>query len=193
MYFAIAMPVLTADTTKIWTADDYQLLSDDIRYEIINGNLFMTPAPTSFHQIVCENIGFLLSSFVRKYKIGKVLYGPIDVYFGKKNVFQPDVLFVGKENNGIVVPKGIIGAPDLVVEVLSPSNSFSDLYSKKEVYEDFGVKEYWIADPGNRTLDIFYLDSNGKFAQHIFASEDGQITSKLLNGLVFDLSIVWQM
>ncbi|MBY0424181.1 MAG: Uma2 family endonuclease, partial [Cytophagales bacterium] len=65
--------------------------------------------------------------------------------------------------------------------------------SKKEVYEDFGVKEYWIADPGNRTLDIFYLDSNGKFAQHIFASEDGQITSKLLNGLVFDLSIVWQM
>ncbi|MBY0426348.1 MAG: Uma2 family endonuclease, partial [Cytophagales bacterium] len=127
MYFALQMPILTADTTKIWTADDYQLLGDDIRYEIINGNLFMTPAPTSFHQIVCENIGFLLSSFVRKYKIGKVLYGPIDVYFGKKNVFQPDVLFVAKENNGIVVPKGIIGAPDLVVEVLSPSNSFSDL------------------------------------------------------------------
>jgi len=100
--------------------------------------------------------------FVKKHQIGKVYDAPYDVVLGENNVFQPDIMFVSNENSKIIKEKNITGAPDLIIEILSPATGYYDLTEKKETYAEFGVKEYWIVDPKKQWVE-FYSNESKKF------------------------------
>jgi len=111
----------------------------------------MSPAPSIFHQKISKRIFQILYKNIENDQKGEVFYSPVDVYLDEENVFQPDLVVVLKDSKAKIEEKGIIGAPDVVIEVLSPSSAYHDLIEKKEVYQKYGVKEYWIVDPKRKT------------------------------------------
>src|ERR1019366_2754225 len=130
------------------TYDLYRLLPEDgKRYELIDGELLMTPAPSPKHQRIVRRLGFQLSSYVEANGLGEVFIAPVDVVFEEHVVVEPDILFVSRERRGMVREEAIHGAPDVVVEILSPSSFYHDLRRKMGLYSQFGVQEYWIVDP----------------------------------------------
>lgn len=144
-----------ATATKKLTYADYARLPDDgCRHEIIEGEEFVTPAPSTDHQSTVLNIASLLRAHVRERKLGRVFVSPTDVLLSRHNIVEPDVLFVSKRRASIVTTENIKGAPDLVVEVLSPSTASIDRVKKANVYERDGVREYWIVDPTEQTVEI---------------------------------------
>jgi Uma2 family endonuclease len=178
------MQTATIDRSKEWTLEEFmQLEESNLPCELINGEVFMSPAPSFTHQIVSGNLYDLLKAFARK-NGGVALFSPVDVILDRKNVFQPDLLYVAKENLGIISERGLNAAPDLAVEIISPSNSFKDRNQKRKLYQKFGVKEYWIIDPGNLTLEIY--DFSMEDTPILYLVEDGTVTSQLLPGLSFN-------
>ena len=125
--------------------------------QIINNTLFMAPAPLDSHQDVLVTISSRLFHFVEKKAMGKVRIAPYDVHFSKQNIFQPDIVFIAKDNLENIEPKGLVGAPDLVIEILSPGTAQKDLGEKKDVYEQYGVKEYYTVDPASKIVQSFIL------------------------------------
>ncbi|MBN1875356.1 MAG: Uma2 family endonuclease [Anaerolineae bacterium] len=142
-----------------WTYEDYaRLPNDHWRYEIIKGALRMSPAPLTQHQEISINLVARLHQFVRTHQLGKVYDAPIDVILADlASPVQPDILFIAQERLDIVQEKFIEGAPDLIVEILSPSNWLDDRRDKYEVYEAAGVREYWIVDPDICSVEVFVL------------------------------------
>lgn len=177
---------------KIYTYQDYlNLPNDRNRYEIINGELIMTPAPKIIHQDISRNIEIELALFVRKHKLGKVYYAPCDIVLSNENVVQPDILFISKENMDIITEDNIQGAPDIVIEILSPSTGYYDLVAKKDIYETFGVKEYWIVDPKKQWVEI-YIMKEKKYNLHRRADKTGKIQSHLLKEFEIDIETVFK-
>ncbi len=174
---------------KRWTYEEYYRLDDDRRYELYNGELtpINPPSPGASHQRELSKLFRLLDDFVTARKLGEIFIAPLDVIFDDKNTAQPDVLFIAKANAGIVQERGIFGAPDLVVEILSPGSIRRDRYEKQALYAHFGVKEYWILDHGNRSLEVLALE-DGRFTIHSAAGDTGHVTSKVLRGLKVKLS-----
>ncbi|MBI3482446.1 MAG: Uma2 family endonuclease [Bacteroidetes bacterium] len=125
----------------------YRMLPEGTRAELINDKLFMSPAPTIKHQNVIFALTGQFYNYINKEKNGEVFVSPVDVYINEKNVVQPDLVFVAKKNLTILKEDGIYGAPDLIIEVLSPGTKKFDLEEKKKIYEKSGVKEYWVVDP----------------------------------------------
>lgn len=150
--------------------------------ELIKGEVFTSPAPSFTHQIVLSNLYDLLRSYTKK-NGGISLFAPVDVFLDTKNVFQPDLLYVAKENLGIISERGLNAAPDLAMEIISPANSFKDRNQKRKLYQKFGVKEYWIIDPGNKTMEIY--DFSMEDTPILYLAEEGMVTSKLLPSLAF--------
>jgi len=177
--------------TKQWCYEDYLQLDDEQRYEIIEGELLMVPAPSSFHQWYSHNLEILLTEFVREHDLGYVFDAPIDVILSPDNVVQPDILFIAKTRREIIQERGIFGPPDLVVEIVSPSSVHRDYHAKQKLYERFGVREYWLVDPGNRAVDVLGMD-DGVYASVSFASGEGSVTSKILEGLMISLGDIFQ-
>lgn len=125
--------------------------------EIIGGELFMAPSPTVTHQKISGEVTYFLKDYVKKNDLGEILSAPVDVVFSERDVCVPDIIFISKERNHILTKKNIQGVPDLIIEVLS-SNRDLDLVKKKEIYEKYGVLEYWIIDPEEKKLkSISYL------------------------------------
>ena len=146
--------------SKVFTYQEYSDLPEDgKRYEVINGDLIMVPGPNTDHQNASGNLEFELRMFVKKHQIGKVYDAPYDVVLGENNVFFPDIMFVSNENSKIITEKNITGAPDLIVEILSPATGYYDLTEKKEIYAEFGVKEYWIVDPKKQWVELYSNES----------------------------------
>src|SRR5712692_1844860 len=125
---------MTAPTSVRYTYDDYVLLPEDRRYEILDGDLFMTPAPTPYHQLVSRRIEFLLDAHVRRNELGEVLDAPCDVVLSPNDIVQPDILFIAAARLSIMGEKFITAAPDLVVEILSPSTAERDQILKTKIY-----------------------------------------------------------
>jgi Uma2 family endonuclease len=123
--------------------------------------------------------------------LGEVFYAPIDVCFSDIDTYQPDIIFISKKRSYIIGPKNIEGAPDLVIEILSPSTERYDLKDKKNVYEQKGVKEYWIVDPSDKCIEVYENSSDG-FTLIERACCDGQIYSRLLQGFFVNLSEVFK-
>jgi Uma2 family endonuclease len=143
-----------------WTYEDYRRLPDDgWRYEVLRGVLHMAPAPSSKHQATLRNFSFLLMIFLERNPLGEIYFAPIDVLLpsGLASPVQPDLVFLVNERRHLVKEQFIDGAPDLIVEVLSPSNWLDDRRTKFAIYAEAGVQEYWIADPRERTLEVFAL------------------------------------
>ena len=176
---------------KVWTYEDYLRLEDDKRYEVINGRLMELNTPTPLHQGILGNIVFLVWDFVRKREVGKILHAPLDVVFSARNVLQPDIIFISKDRLGIIGEKAIMGPPDLVVEIISPATVRRDTVVKKEIYERFGVKEYWIVYPGERAVEVWVLNDKGKYELFSVAEGEGRVKSKVLEGLEIDLKEVF--
>ena len=181
------MAAVLEQQAKHWTYEDYCKLDDDQRCEIIGGQLFMAPAPTLWHQDWLMDLAVLLRQYIRKKRLGRLFIAPVDVVLDDENTVQPDLVFVASANAGILRPRAIIGPPDLLVELVSPSSSRRDRYVKKALYARFGVKEYWIGDPANSSMEIFTLHK-GRYKPHCAAEEKGKLTSLVLTGLEFDLS-----
>lgn len=167
--------------TKQWTYSEYAELDDGKRHEVIGGEIAMAPAPDAYHQDASRTLLYALLQFVTAGNCGKVYYAPFDVVLDDTNVVQPDLVFIARENLGILKRPGVFGAPDLVVEILSPSSVETDRYRKQELYERSGVKEYWIVDPENRTIEVLANGPNG-FVLHSFSAAPGTVASKVLPG-----------
>ena len=181
---------MTAPASLRFTYDDYLLLSEDRRYEIIDGDLFMTPAPTPYHQLVSANLGSALRDFVLERQFGRVLYAPCDVVLSATDIVQPDILFVAADRLSIIGEKYISEAPDLVVEVLSPATALRDQNLKTKLYARFGVRELWIADPERKTVEVLVNAGNGFRRESLFDADD-TLRSPLLPGLEIPIAEVF--
>ena len=138
------------------TYDDYVGLPDDgRRYEIIGGELEVSPAPAPKHQGVSLNLAVVLHGHVQARGLGTVYYAPIDVILARDSIVQPDLVFVTAGRESIVTARAIEGPPDLAVEILSPWSDQRDRVAKAELYARYGVRHYWIVDPEARTLEMY--------------------------------------
>ena len=165
------------------TYEDYLRLPEDKRYEIIGGDLFMTPAPSTRHQEVSGNLEAILREFVRKHNLGKVYDAPCDVVLTEHDIVQPDILFISREREHIITEANIQGAPDLIVEILSPSRTWMDQKLKKALYARCGVKEYWIVDPEGRRVEVYLLSKEGYELRRVYGERDS-FKSEVIGGLV---------
>jgi len=177
-------------TKRRYTYEDYAKLPEGAPYQLIGGELVMTPSPVPYHQIVSRRIEFELLKFVEERRLGEVIYAPIDVYLSETETYQPDIIFISKERLNIIGEKKIEGAPDLVIEILSESTAYYDLRHKKRVYEASGVREYWIVDPMEKGIEV-YENMNGEFKVFSKAIEKGRVNSKLLQGFGVELERVF--
>lgn len=167
-----------------FTYDDYKSLPEsmDKRYELLDGDIKMVPAPTTRHQQITWGLGSLLKSFVRKHELGLFMGAPLDVVFGKdqeREVVQPDLVFISRGRKHIVAEQEIQGAPDLVVEVLSPGTEERDRGYKRVLYLRHGVREYWVVDPKTATIEIYLPSEDGYQVKGPYQSV-AQETSRLL-------------
>ena len=145
----------------VLTYDDYCRLPDDgRRYELLEGEMFVTPAPTTSHQRISRNLEFVLYSHVRENALGEVFDAPIDIILGRNVVVQPDLVFVARHRAEIITERGVEGPPDLVVEILSPSTQDRDRGPKQQIYARYGVQHYWLLDPKAKTLTQLVLENN---------------------------------
>jgi Uma2 family endonuclease len=167
------------------TYEDYLGFPDDgKRHELLEGEHMMTPAPSSFHQLAVAELLHALKGFLEGRDLGVVLTAPIDVLLSPTDVVQPDLCFVRRDRVEIVTRSGIEGAPDLMVEVLSPTTRQTDETTKLHVYAKRGVAEYWILDIEERTLRSLRWSEDGYRAQdeRRFAGGD-VVTTPVLPGL----------
>ncbi|MBE0427362.1 MAG: Uma2 family endonuclease [Nitrospirae bacterium] len=177
---------------KLHDIKDYKLLPEGAPYQLIEGEFIMTPAPNPLHQIISANLFKKVSRFIDEKGIGITLYSPVDVYLGEKDAYQPDIVFINKERIGIIKEDGIYGAPDLIIEILSPSTAYYDIKKKYRVYERYDVKEYWIVDPDMRGVEVF-LNDKGEFSLFLKVYEKGSIKSNLIKGLELSMDEVFNI
>jgi len=178
-----ALPLRQWPAPGQWTYEDYLDLPDDgYRYEVIWGELYMTPAPGTGHQLTSGELEFALREFVKKNDLGIVLDAPCDVLLEPGGTpVEPDILFIAKERRHIITPKNVNGAPDLIIEILSPSNPEHDRERKFKLYQQSGVPEYWMADPEAKAIEVFVHQGNHYALLGRFESGQ-QATSKVLAG-----------
>jgi Uma2 family endonuclease len=152
-----------ATTTTRLTYDDLrQIPPDRNRYELVEGELLVSAAPSTEHQLKVGNLFAQLWYFVREHDFGKVFVAPYDVVLDTSAVLEPDIVFVSKARQQIIKPACIEGAPDLVVEVLSDSSRALDRFVKRDRYAEFGVPEYWLMDPFEPRIEVLRMEG-GKY------------------------------
>jgi Uma2 family endonuclease len=182
---------IPTEERKITVKELFEMeLEEGYFYELINGNIVRKQAPAPPHQRVSMEISTIMNVFIKEKQLGKLFAAPIDVFFDDHNNTQPDILFVKKEREFLITKHGIEGAPDLIVEILSPSTFKVDRKDKFNTYLFFGVSEYWIVDPKNQSIEVYVLE-NDKYNMEFFAIENGLIQSKVLAGLSIEVSEVF--
>lgn len=168
-----------------WTYDDYARLPDDgRRYEVIGGNLHMGPAPRPIHQELIYKVLGHIGQFVEQRQLGKIYFAPIDVILPNlASPVQPDILFISQQQLDTVKENYIEGVPDLIIEVLSPTNPQYDRRTKYDLYAEAGVGEYWIVDPDACIIDIYTLHDNNIYVPFGHFERGGMIQSGLFPDL----------
>jgi Uma2 family endonuclease len=175
-----------------FTYRDYKSLpeSETKRYELLEGELVMVPSPTTYHQRISWNLERIIGDFMQKYDLGFIYDAPLDVVFSQEDVAQPDILFIFKERSEIITEDNIRGAPDLIVEILSPATAERDRTYKRTLYARHGVKEYWIVDPDKQAIEVMTLGEAG-FETVSVSKKEETLTSPLLKGLRLNLKEVF--
>ena len=181
---AIVAPKLTYEDLR-------KMPEDGKRYELIDGEVYMTPSPNTKHQVVVGNLHVALRRFADETGIGKVFLAPFDVVFGERTAVQPDLLFIHKERLSILTDLNVQGAPDLVIEVLSPSTAAFDRETKLQVYARAGVPEVWYVDPKEEVLEILNLSPSRRYKKTARLSGDASVASRVLAGLRLPLEEVF--
>ena len=175
--------------TKL-TYADYLETSDDERYELLNGELILSPSPKEIHQYISSILHIMIGAFVRERSLGKVYFSPFDVVLSDTDVVQPDILFISNERADIITPDNVQGAPDLVVEILSPATAERDRTIKLDLYAHYGVKEYWLVDPDAKTITVLLRGEGGLGMVGIY-DEGETLRSPTLTGFSFALEEIF--
>ncbi len=167
----------------------YERLEDDgFYYQLVEGVLHVAPSPFTLHQRVSSRLNDLITSFLKTHPLGELFYAPLDVELNDLNIFQPDLLFISNNRLEIITEKRVVGAPDLVIEILSKSSRKVDLTTKYAVYEQSGVLEYWIVDPDEKRFSFYHL-KNHKYHE-IIVQESYE--SPVLKPLSLEPAEFWQ-
>jgi len=180
-------------TKKITFAEFKELdFPDDDRflYELLDGEPAQRHTPSIQHQRIAQNVFRKLDQFVLGKNLGEVFFAPIALLVDDYNAPQPDVMFVSNKNTNAFDDDVLVRAPELVVEILSPSTMADDRHRKRKLYERFGVKEYWIIDPKNQSIEVLTLKEGG-YDIFSFAAEKGTIRSNVLEGFTLDLNDIF--
>jgi len=177
-------------TRKVTYADYAAMPDDGHRYQVIDGELIMTPAPNEPHQSSLGDLFHVIGDHVRATQAGKVYFAPLDVVLSDENVVQPDLLFISTERLNIITHANVQGAPDLVVEILSPGTAHIDKTDKRDLYARFGVREYWLVSPEAGTIEVLVLRGGIFERLGLFGSGD-QVKSEVLSGLSFKIDAVF--
>jgi Uma2 family endonuclease len=179
-------------TARPLTKYDYwELPEAGPRYQLINGDLFMAPAPNRFHQDISRTIQFEMMKYLEARPVGIIYNAPFDVVLTDINVFQPDLAFFSERRRRFLTEKGAEGAPDLVVEVLSPKTAHLDLNQKRVVYARTGVDELWVVDPEGEEIRVYDLRDNPDLPKLVLRAGDLLKTS-LLPGFEISVRKVFQ-
>jgi len=181
------MSTTSYSSTK-WDYASYAAIPDDgKRHEIIVGEHFMNPAPNLYHQTVSRRIQFQLYTAIELPELGQVFNAPVDVQLSDHDIVQPDLVIIGKERRHIMTPIKIKGVPDLMIEILSPSNPDHDRKRKRKLYERNRVPEYWIVDPEEHSvLQLILVD--GVYQEQTHRES---ITMTIPPHVSVDLTKVW--
>ena len=162
--------------------------NDDAYYELINGYLMKKSAPKPQHQNISMNLSIEIGTFVKKRGLGKLFTSPIDVFLDDLNAVQPDLVFIPTENQAMITDDGIIGIPDLMIEIISPSSVIRDRVDKKNLYEKLNVKEYWIIDPQYQDIEVYTIQ-NGRYELHSGVTMfEGELKSTIFEGFTINLT-----
>jgi Uma2 family endonuclease len=180
---AVTMPLLTVENYKI-------LPETGPRYQLIEGDLYMAPAPNRFHQDISRNLEYMLLKYLEEHPIGKIYDAPFDVYLDDYNVFQPDLVVVLKDRLSILTEAGAEGAPDFVVEILSPKTARLDRDNKRRVYATSGVRELWIIAPEKRQIEVYLLQENATAPAATYGEQE-RFESRLFPGLTFEAAKIF--
>jgi Uma2 family endonuclease len=157
----------------------YDMLPEGTLAELIDNQIYMSPAPNFFHQDLLFEISISLRSYLKASNLGTLVVAPFDVWLDQsKNAVQPDIVVILEKNPAKINKAGrFVGIPDLLIEILSPNNKDHDLHKKKALYEKFGVQEYWVVDPETK-LAIGFALADDKYVT--ISEEVGKISSELL-------------
>ena len=170
--------------------DIWDTPEDGNRYEVVDGDLYMTPPPVIAHQRPASRLPVFIGAYLLTHPIGEVFVAPVGVTLDELNGVQPDVVYVSNERRHIVSERGIEGAPDLVVEVLSPSTQARDRGVKQRRYEAAGVAHYWIVVPGTHTLEEYVL-ADGAYALRGTYGPGTVFRPELFPGLEIPIDALW--
>ena len=172
------------------TYTDYCATPDDERYELLDGNLMMVPAPNMKHQKVLLTLTLKLGNFTKEHGLGTVCVAPCDVVLSDSDVVQPDLLFISRAREHILTDENVRGAPDLVIEILSPSTADRDLGYKHDLYGRHRVLEYWIVDPIAETIAV-HRQGDGRLEAAETLGRGETLRTALLDGLKLELDDIF--
>jgi Uma2 family endonuclease len=183
------MAIVINSETKL-TYSDYVLLPEDGKiHEIIDGEHYKTPAPETYHQTLSGRIQFQLYEQIQERESGVVFTAPTDVQLSDIDVVQPDLLVILAARKSIILPSKVIGAPDLVIEIISESTGRKDRELKLGLYQKAGVPEYWLVDPKSQQITVYRLKKSGRYESA--GSFHDEVCYQAIEGVTVDLSRVW--
>ena len=184
--------MLNTETKNKYTIKDYMLLEEGAPFQLINYDLIMSPSPVPLHQSISFELSREIGNFLKATNNkGFAVSAPMDVKFDHGNVFQPDLIYITESKKAEIVKERIEGAPDIVIEILSPSNAYYDLRQKKDIYEKYGVTEYMIIDPIQQNVEIYVL-KEAVFVLDQKVKHPGTFHSNVLKGFSVDLKDIFE-
>ena len=183
--------VSEGSAAKLTYADYVALPDDGLRHEIIGGAHYVTPSPVVHHQRIALRLTLGIGAYLQTHPVGELLPAPSDVVLSDTDIVVPDLLYVARERASVVTEKNLQGAPDLVIEILSPGTQSRDRRLKRELYERAGVQEYWMVDPETDEVVVCRREGKAFLAPERYAG-DAVVTTALLPGLDVPLSTVFR-
>lgn len=190
------MAIILADSKieKVnWeTFREIELADDDLFiYELFDGEIMKRSAPSLIHQRISRKLLGKMDAYIEEKKLGEVFSAPVDLNLDEHNAFQPDLAFVSKERSFLIEDDDYIkGAPDLVVEIISPGTVKKDRVIKKNLCERFAIREYWLVDPLNKGIEIYIMQED-KYVLHDLQEISGKISSTVLTGFELELGHIF--
>jgi Uma2 family endonuclease len=180
-----------ATSTK-WTYEDLLLLPEDgLRHEIIDGEHYVNASPVTKHQRISYNLIAEFAFYLKEHPVGALFHAPFDVVFSRNDVVEPDLIFISNERREILTTKNIQGSPDLLIEILSDSNRKYDEVTKRALYEQTGVEEYWIVDPVADSVRVFRRNAVARYELAAEFCDRDKLTSPLFPTLEISLDRIF--
>ena len=188
------METLT-DVRKLTVAEFHDMEFDDddpYLYELLDGELVRKRAPAPRHQLILASLFYQVATYNRQLpQPGQLLFAPVDVFLDEYSAPQPDLVYVGSDRLDLITKDGIMGPPTMVAEIISPSSIRYDRVTKKELYERFGIPEYWLIDPAGASIEIHTLREGRYELLSAASTTEGSLSSAVLPGLVLDLAALF--